>query len=149
MPTAAFPSVIRAVYSIAKAGLDPTHVVRSRDISGGSGDVVMIGRQSVDDDTAGTFQQTMQTFGGNREEVGTVYGLVLAWNGDNDPDAALDVAFGYLAVLETAFRADKMLGLTTFDYVVAEMRSGDVLESPNDAGVTVTLPFAIDYKIRI
>jgi hypothetical protein len=72
-------------------------------------------------DSAGTFQQTMQTFGGNREEVGEVNGLIVAWNGQGDADAACSTAFGYLASIEAAVRADPTLGLTAFDYVVAEL----------------------------
>jgi hypothetical protein len=78
----------------------------------------------------------MQTFGGNREEVGEVNGLVVAWNGQADQDAACSTAFGYLASIEAAVRADPTLGLTAFDYVVAELSAGDVTESQNDAGAT-------------
>lgn len=151
MATAAFPSVITAIFDVASADL-LTRVTRGRDTSNTSGDVVMVGVQDVEStgwESAGSFRQTMQSFGGNREEVGTVNGLVFANNGGGNQAAALETAFGYLATLEAAVRADKTLGLTAFDYVVAEMRSGDVTESQNESGATAVVTFAIDYKIRI
>jgi hypothetical protein len=91
MATAAFPSVISAVVSVADTALPAVRVVRGRDLTNDASDVVMVGLLNIEDagwDSAGTFQQTMQTFGGNREEVGTVNGLIVAWNGQSDQDAA-------------------------------------------------------------
>jgi hypothetical protein len=152
MPSAAFPSVVAAVVSVAGSSMAPTRVTRGRDISNEPGDVVMVGVRDLADSgpaDAGTFQQTMQTFGGNREEVGTVNGLVLARNGDADQDAACSTAFAHLATLEAAIRADPKLGLIGFDYVVAEMQAGDVQESQADYGASTTIAFTVSYKIRI
>jgi hypothetical protein len=152
MASAAFPSVVAAVFSVASTAMGGVRVTRGRDISAEAGDVVMVGIQNMDEsgyDSAGTFQQTMQTFGGNREEVGTVNGLVLAWDGDSDQDMACSTAFAHLAALEAAVRADPKLGLTTFDYVLAEMQAGDVQESQDSDGASTTIAFAIAYKIRI
>jgi hypothetical protein len=91
----------------------------------------------------------MQTFGGNREELGEVNGLVVASNGQGDQDGACATAFGYLALIEAAVRADPTLGLTAFDYVVAELQAGDVTEAQNIRRCSTVLPFTISYKIRI
>jgi hypothetical protein len=152
MSSAAWPSVIGAVMTVATAALAPVRVVRGLDVSGDPSDAVMIGLQDIqvpDWASAGSFQQTMQTFGGNREEVGTVHGLLLARDGGGDQALAGTTAFGYLASLEAAVRADPTLGLTGFDYVVAEMSAGDVTESQNDEGAATVLSFVISYKVRI
>lgn len=151
MPSAAFPSVIAAVFSTAEQAITDARVVRGRDISDDPGDVVMVGIQSIDIgdwDSAGSFQQSMQTFGGNRQELGSVNGLILARNGDSDQEAALSAAFDYLASLEAAVRADPTLGLA-FEYTKAEMQAGDVTESQNDDGAAAVVAFAISYDIRI
>lgn len=152
MASAAFPSVIAAVFTVATNAVVGTRVVRGRDLSQDYGDVVLIGRQDPEDDdwsSAGNFQQSMQTFGGGREEVGTVNGMVIAWNGDGNQDAANSAAFAHFALLETAVRADPKLGLTSFDYVVSEIDSGDVRERQDDDGATAVLPFVISYKVSI
>jgi hypothetical protein len=152
MATAAFPSVISAVVSVADTALPAVRVVRGRDLTNDASDVVMVGLLNIEDagwGSAGTFQQTMQTFGGNREEVGTVNGLIVAWNGQSDQDAACDTAFSYLAALEATVRADKTLGLTAFDYVVAEVDAGEVMEAQTELGAGAALSFSIAYKIRI
>jgi hypothetical protein len=118
--TAAFPSVIAAIVSMATLAVAPARVTRGRDISDDPADVVMVGVRDLeaDPDSPGSFQQTMQTFGGNREEVGEVHGLIVAWNGQSDQDAACSTAFGYLAGIEAAVRARQDPGLTaTFDYM--------------------------------
>lgn len=151
MASAAFPSVIAAIVSTATTAVAPVRVTRGRDTSNDPGDVIQVGVQELeaDVDSAGAFQQTMQTFGGSREEVGEVNSLIVAWNGQADADAACSTAFGYLALIEAAVRADKTLGLTSFDYVVAELSAGDVTESQNNAGATTAVVFVITYKIRI
>lgn len=152
---AAFPTVIDAIVTVATSAIEVegvVRVVRGRDLSDDPGDVVMVGVRDVtpvDWDTAGTFNQSMQTFGGGREEVGLVYGLIFANDGDADQGAALDAACDHLAALEAAVREDPTLGLTQFDYVVAETQTGDITESQNDSGATAALSFAITYKIRI
>lgn len=153
MSSAAFPSVVAAVFTTATTALSGIRVTRGLDVSDSATDAVMVGVQSPEDTdytSAGTFRQTMQTFGGNREEVGSVNGLIYARDGDGDQDEACTTAFGYLALLEAAVRADNTLGLTSFDYVVAEMDSGDVTETQDaDLGAVTVLPFVISYKIRI
>lgn len=155
MASAAFPSVVTALVSKIGTAVNPTRVVRGRDVTTEPSDLVMVGISSIDENSsdvwasAGTFRQTMQTFGGNREEVGQVNCLVRAQNGDGDQDAACSTAFGYLARVEASLRSDKTLGLTTFDYVVTELSAGDVTESQNDEGATAVLSFTVTYKIRI
>lgn len=144
MATAAFPAVIAALFAVADAALPTTRVERSADVTNDETDVVVIGG-----DPAGEFQQSMQTFGGNREEAGTVNGLIYARDGDGDQDVTCANAFDYLAAIEAAVRADKTLGLTQFDYVVAEFHAGEVVESPNDEGALTILAFDVSYKIRI
>lgn len=152
MASAAFPSVIAAVTTVATTAVAPVRVERGRDLSSDPSDVVLVGRQDVEDadwSSAGTFRQTMQTFGGNREEIGTVNGLVIARNGDADQDAANATAFGYFALIEAAVRLDPKLGLTGFDYMVAEIESSDVRERQGSDGATAALPFVVTYKARI
>lgn len=152
MASTAWPAVVAAVMTVAERVVTPAIVVRGRDTSDEPGDVVMVGLLDPEQTgwvSAGTFQQTMQTFGGNREEVGSVNGLAVAWNGDGDQDAACSTAFAYLASIEGAVRADPTLGLTAFDYVVAELQAGDVMEAQSDLGAGAALSFTIAYKIRI
>lgn len=152
MASAAFPSVIAAVVSLATTAVAPVRVTRGRDFSNDPDDVVMVGLGDVretDWDSAGSFAQTMQTFAGAREEVGEVPGLVVASNGQGDADDACSTAFGYLASIEAAVRAAPALGLTSFDYVLAEFSAGEVTESQDDSGATTVVSFLITYKIRI
>jgi hypothetical protein len=150
--TAAFPSVIAAIVTVAAGAVAPVRVVRGRDISNEASDVVMVGQQDIEDDgwvSAGSFEQFMQAFGGSRQETGEVNGLVVAYSGDTDQDAACDAAFAHFALLESAVRADKTLGLTVFDYVVAEIQAGEVKEAQTNLGAGVALTFTISYKIGI
>jgi hypothetical protein len=151
--TAAFPSVVAAVVTVAEGAVLPdVRVVRGRDLTNEASDVVMVGLADVENTgwgSAGAFQQTMQTFGGNREEIGTVACQVVAWNGDADQDAACSTAFAHLAALEAAVRAAPALGLTVFDYVVAEFQAGEVMEAQTDLGASTAIGFTITYKIRI
>lgn len=151
---AAFPTVITAVLTTAQAAT-PERVVRGRDIvsSDPDHDAVMIGVARLDDspgwDSAGSFTQEFQTFGGNRLETGTVNCLVLAWNGDSDQDAATTAAFAIFADIAAAIRATPTLGITTFDYMVAQVTSSDVTEAQNDDGANTVLPFVVSYEARI
>src|SRR4051812_41688889 len=99
--TAAFPLVIAAVVTVAETAVAPLRVVRGRDISNDPADAVLVGVEDIQDvdidagrnapgnwAAAGNFQQTMQTFGGNRQEVGEVSCLVVATNGQGDADDA-------------------------------------------------------------
>lgn len=152
MASSAFPVVIGAVVTVARATVTGARVVRGRDISDGQDDVVMVGVRDAEAssfDSAGTFEQSMQSFGGNREEVGTVYGLVSSFDGGGNQDTALGRALDHLAGLEARVRADPTLGLTSFEYVVAQMHSGDVAEAQTDLGAISVLSFSIDYKVRI
>lgn len=152
MATSAFPSVIAAVVTVAQRALPGVQVVRGNDNSNEPGDLVLVGAQNVDDpeySSAGSFQQTRQTFGGAREEVGTVNCAVLAWNGDADQAAACATAFDYIAAIEAAVRADPTLGLTGFDYMLAEFQAGDVAESQDTTGAVTVVSFVISYQARI
>lgn len=153
MSTTAFPSVIRGIVALGQAKITGARTVRGRDISDDPSDVVMVGVRDLEllgsADAAGSFQQSMQTFGGNRQEVGAVNGIVSTFNGDADQDAALAAAFAHLAELEAAVRDDPTLGLTAFEYVVAELQAGDVSEVQTDMGAIAALSFSINYEIRI
>lgn len=153
MASSAFPSVIAAIQTVATTALPLARVVRGRDVSNTPGDVVMIGVSNVDPvdwESAGRFQQTMQTYGGNRQEDGTVYGLVYTCDGGGDQTVALSNAFDLLAAIETAIRANEDLGLVpTFEYLVTEFQAGEVTESQDDRGANAVLSFAIDYRARI
>ena len=152
MPSAAHPVVMAALLRVVKDALDPVRVIRGRDLSGDPSDIVLIGRENVDDldwSSSGSFRQAMQAFGGSREEAGAVNSLIIARNGDADQDAVNATAFGYLALIEAAVRADSTLGITTLEYIVAEIDAGDVLERQGDDGATAALRFIVAYKARI
>lgn len=150
MTSVAFPSVIAAVMTVASAATSE-EVVRGLDISDDPSSVVMIGIQSLDDprNTAGTWDQEFQTFGGGLHETGKVNGLVQAWNGDSDQGAATVTAFAIFTDIAAAVRADNTLGITGFDYIVARMESGEVIESNDSEGASTVLPFSIHYDARL
>jgi hypothetical protein len=152
MTSAAFPTVIAAVVTTAAATLPGVRVTRGRDISQDPGDVVMIGVADPDRgdwEDAGAYQQTMQTFSGKREERGQVNCLAVAWNGNSDQAAALASAFTMIAALEASVATSPALGVSSLEYLVAEMESGNVQESLNDEGANAALSFVITYQARI
>jgi hypothetical protein len=127
-------------------------VVRGRDFSNDPGDVVMIGVADPDGgdwEEAGAYQQTIQTFGGKREEVGQVNCLAVAWNGNSDQAAALNAAFAMIAALEASVATTPALGVASLEYLDAEMESGGVQESQTTEGANAALSFVITYKARI
>jgi hypothetical protein len=149
---AAWTAVVDALLVRVQAVVVDAEVGRGQFVSEDVGDMVFIAVADLDDaewTTAGTFRQSMQSFGGAREEVGPVNCVILARDGDGDQAACTDTAFGYLAAIEADVRADKTLGLTAFDYVVAEMDSGEIHEIQAQDGAATALPFVISYKIRI
>lgn len=149
---AAWPAVVDALLARADAVVTGADVVRGHDVSESTNDAVFIALADIDDEdwtSAGTFRQTMQSFGGAREEVGSVNCLIYARNGDGDQAACTDTALDYLAAVEADIRNDKTLGLTQFEYVVAEMDSGEIREVQASDGASTALPFVISYKIRI
>ena len=152
MTSAAFPTVIAAVVTTADTALPTARVVRGRDFSSDPGDVVMVGVSDADYsggwDDAGGYRQAMHTFGGHREEIGNVNGVVLARNGDGDSAAALETAFSMIAALEASVATTPNLGVTSLEYLVAEMETGSIQES-SDEGASAALSFVITYKARI
>jgi hypothetical protein len=155
MASAAFPAVVSKVFSVSRTALPTLRVVRGVDITQDPGDVILIGIQGteqaagLDWASTGSFEQTMQRFGGPRQETGTVNCLAQAWNGDGDQDAACATAFGYIAAIESAVRTDPTLGLTGYDFIVAEMQGGDVMESQSQGGALAAVAFVITYRIGI
>ena len=149
---AAWPTVVTAIITRANAVLPSLTVSRGQPLTQTSGDLVAVALQDIDDlewTSAGTFRQSMQSFGGKREEVGFVNCLVVARDGGADQSAATTTAAGYLASIEADIRADNTLGITGYDYVVAEMDSGEIREIQAADGASTALPFVISYKIRI
>lgn len=150
--SAAWPTVVAAVFTTATATLPGVRVVRGRDNSDDPGDVVMIGVSDLEAagwDDAGTHQQAMQTFGGKREELGSVNGIVVAHNGDGDLAAADAAVFAMIAALEASVATTPSLGVSSLDYLVAEMQSGAVQELPSTQGANAALSFVVTYKARI
>lgn len=149
----AWSAVVGAVFATAGTAVAPCRVTRGRDITHDAGDVVMVGVRGIelaDWEDAGSWSQEMQSFGGSRQESGTVNGLIVAWNGDGDQALAETTAFGYFADLEAAVRATPNLGLTAYDYLVAEIQSGDITETQNhNYGAATVLSFVIKYEARI
>lgn len=154
---AAWTSVVDALLVRAKAVVPTADVVRGHDVSEDTSDAVFIALGDLDDEdwtSAGTFRQSMQSFGGKREEVGSVNGLVYARDGGGNQATATDTALGYLAALEADVRADPTLGIPvgdghTYDYMVTEMDSGEIREIQANDGASTALPFVISYKTRI
>jgi hypothetical protein len=152
MTSAAWPTVIAAVMSTATAVLPTARVVRGRDSTDDFGNLVMVGVADLNSggwDNAGDYQQTMQTFGGRREEKGTVNGFVMARNGDDDLAGAEEAAFAMIAALEASIATSPALGVVSLDYLVAEIDSGSVQELASDAGANAALSFVITYRARI
>ena len=153
MAGTAYPTVIAAAMSTfdAAIGEDVARVVRGRDLSEASGDVVMVGVAELeggDWESAGGFDQEFQTFAGARHETGRVNCLATAWRANSDQDAATAAACALVAACADAVRATPNLGITTFDYLVLQMVSGEVLESQAN-GATTSVPFTIQYDARI
>lgn len=153
MASSAFPAVVAGAVTAFTTALSPTRVVRGRDYSNSVGDVVMVGVASLDDspgwDSAGSFDQQFQTFGGARSETGIVNGVAYSSNGDADQAAATTAAFALIEGIGSAVRADRTLGVTGFDYIVAEFQAGNVKEQQNSDGAVTEIAFAIQYQARI
>jgi hypothetical protein len=101
--------------------------------------------------SAGNFSQEAAAFGrasGPRTETGTISGVVMAWNGQGDQDAAQSTAFGYLDTLAAAIRADPTLGITTLTDPIAQLTAGDIAEDQVD-GATTAISFTVAYRAFI
>lgn len=150
--SAAYPTVYAALVSTLTSALSGTvRVVDGYDVSNDPGDAVIVGVPSVSDTnaiSAGSFTQQMMSFGGPRTEAGSINGVVLAWNGQGDQSAARTAAFTYLGLIEAALRADRTLGVTTVNEVVAQFNSGDIAEDKVD-GATTAISFTVAYTARI
>src|SRR3982751_1387789 len=133
MTSAAFPTVIAAVFPTATSTLPTARVVRGRDISNNPGDVLMVGVADPDDpsgwDDAGTYEQSQHTFGGKRLEEGRVNCVAKPWNGNSAPSAAEAAVFAMIAALEASVATSPSLGVSSFDFLEAEVESGMVRES--------------------
>lgn len=153
MASSAFPTIVAALYATAQSALPGVFVVRGRDFSMNPDDVVMIGVTALDDspgwDSAGSFDQEFQTFAGARVETGAVHCVAYARNGASDQGAATAAAFALVDGLGAAIRADKTLGVTALDYVVAQTVTGGVREQQNNEGAVTELSFAVKYEARI
>lgn len=159
MSSAAYPTVITALVTAANTAFanliaaGTFRVVRGYDLSSDPSDVMLIGvpkLSDVDAITAGSIAQDPGPLGTTRprDENGQIFGVVMARNGQGDQAAACDAAFGYLASLEAALRADPALGVTTFRYLVSQLTVGDVFEDQVD-GATTAVEFTVAYKARI
>lgn len=151
MPSVAYPWVFKALLSAAEVALsDDLRVVDGYDISDDPGDVLMLGVPNLSDTSsisAGQFNQEQIGHGaaGNIRETGTINGIVMAWTGDVDANAARTACFGYLDSLSAAIRADRHLGVSDFDLVVGTaLTSGDVAEDKVD-GATCAVSFTVNY----
>lgn len=154
MTSAAFPTVIAAVFTTATATLPGVRVVRGRDISNDPSDKIMVGVSDASSDglsweDAGSYEQAMHTFAGKRQEIGRVNCVAVTWNGDSDQAAALNAACTMIAALEASVATSPSLGVSSFDFLVAEVESGTVRELPSDEGASAALSFVITYKARI
>jgi hypothetical protein len=151
---AIWPSVIAAATTLAE-GLTAVRVTRGRDTTNELGDFLMVGVASIDAgvgwDSAGSFDQEFQSFGGSRRETGTVNILALSRTGDADSAAACTAVFALVADLAAAVRADPTLGLVMAEpgYLTAQLHTGTVNESQNNEGAMASLQLVITYEARI
>lgn len=155
MASAAYPTVHAALFALADSvRVDGLRVVDGFDVSEDPDDVMMIGVPTLSDVNAvaaGSFSQEALSFGragGVRTETGTVNGLVIATNGDGDQAAARAAAFGYVDTLGDALRADPAMGVTSFNELVAQLNTGDVIEDQVD-GAATAISFTVAYKALI
>lgn len=154
MSSAAYPTVVTAlVTAVTTAVGSSARVVRGFDLSDDPADVVLIGVPNPGDVNAiaaGSLNQSPATLGTprSRDEEGSIYGVVMARNGQGDQAAACNAAFGYLASIESSLRTDPALGVTSFAYLVAQLSIGDVFEDQVD-GATTAVSFTVTYKARI
>jgi hypothetical protein len=160
MTSTAYPTVHAAVISVARTALATPitsgtfRVSDGFDLSDDPGDLMEIGVPSLSDTqsiSAGSFSQDATTFGragGVRTETGTINGTVMARNGEGDQGAARVAAFGYLATLGDAIRADPSLGVTSLGELVAQLSTGDVAEDQVD-GATTAISFTVAYRAFI
>jgi hypothetical protein len=153
--TAAYPTVIAALVTTAQtAAAGAFRVVRGYDLSDDPSDVMLIGVPHIADVStiaAGSITQKPAAMGTprSRDEEGSIFGVVMARNGQGDQAAACNAAFAYLASLETAIRADPTLGTAaTFKSLVAQFSAGDVFEDQID-GAATAVEFTVTYKARL
>lgn len=152
MTSAAYPTVYAALLAAVDAALS-CRVVDGFDVSSEPGDVVYLGLPDIREANAirsGSFAQAVGPMGSARprDEDGTINGLVWAWNGDGDAAAARTSAFGYLASIEAALRADPAIGVTAFQRLVVQLSAGEVVED-KELGANCALPVTFTYAARI
>lgn len=116
MATSAIPRVIDALIAQTTAALPEVNICDGYGLGEDPGDFLMIGVDDPDSDVAANSadsQQARANVGqsGAREEEGEITCVALSWNGNADPKAARDGAFGITDALENLLRASPDLGL--------------------------------------
>jgi len=158
MAVAAMPAILLAL--IEKAG-DATALSDRIIRLGGIGPTddpgphfLDIGRNDpavVDIFDPGQHQQTMATCGTprTRDETGSINCVATSWNGDMDTEQAMSDAFDTLEAVATILRDDPSLGVTGYQYLVAEIGSVTPEFAPFDGGVDAAVVFTVNYTARI
>lgn len=151
MATSQWANVRDALVDRIGAALPDVRVTRGRDRSLNPDDVVMVGVRDFSPTTlenAGDLNQEFLAYGGSRNEAGTVNGLIIARDG-TELSVTEAAAFGYLAAIETAIRADNTLGLAGSGYMVVQLQAGAIEESQNTDGALTVLHFTVQYQAGI
>lgn len=158
MATSRVPALIDALLAAAHAALDSNEAVQVYDgygVSGNSGDFLMIGVEnpnSPDMAFSASSKQDVATLGTTRprDENGSVLCAAYSWNGNANQKLARDTAYGYMAVIEAALRADPNMGIAAGGNFIAGM--GDLQrlsQNQSESGADALLVFNVRFFARI
>lgn len=153
MATSVIPALIDALFTQATAALPDVSVHDGYGVSEDPGNFLMIGVDDPDSQVAAftsESSQAMATFGGTREQTGSVTCAALAWNGDGGnvgQKAARDAAYAIQATVEGLLRADPTLGVTPSNNrpLTAEMGDERLSQNQYDAGCDALLIFTVKF----
>ncbi|MGZ4518877.1 MAG: hypothetical protein ACXVXO_00325 [Mycobacteriaceae bacterium] len=148
------PSVIKAIVATANAHLTNTTVYRG---PGNPSDdeplnQLFVGINDVytaDWTVGANSNQQWATLGAQqRDDNGEVWCTAYSWNGDSDSDAAMDAAYGTVAALEAALRADVTLGNLPGVLWVG-VTTTELRETQDSGGARAQVIFTVAYRGRI
>jgi hypothetical protein len=151
--TTAIPLLIDALVLQARAALPRVQVHDGFGITAEKGELyLMVGVEDPNSDR--------DSFGGEaeqewahanytaRDEQGRIMCAALAWNGDADPKAARDSAFGVVASIEALCRANPSLGVPQLLWTSFGGRIRLSQDQATEGAVALVL-FDINYRARI
>jgi hypothetical protein len=148
------PSVMNAIVSTAKTLMDPNAVYRGpgRPSDDSQPNVLFVGINDIytaDWTVGGNSNQSWATLGAQqRDDNGEVWCTAYSWNGDSDSDAAMNTAYGTVAALENALRADVTMGNVPGVLWVG-VSSTELRETQDSGGARAQVIFTVAYRGRI